>query len=59
MNKYKELRLRASLTQEHVAEKLKVDKSSVSKWESGSCTPKIDKLTTIAKLYNCSIEELL
>ncbi len=59
MNKYKELRIKASLTQKNVAETLEIDKSSVAKWESGSSKPKADKLKPIAKLYRCTVEELL
>lgn len=59
MNKYKELRKKANLTQVSVAKQLKIDKSSVSKWEKGESSPRVDKLTSIAKLYNCSVEDLL
>ena len=35
----KELRERRGLTQAQVADRLNVDKSAVSKWESGDSTP--------------------
>lgn len=60
MNVMRERRLRGGLpTQREVAKILGVQESSVSKWERGLSRPRADKLPTIAKLYGCSIEELL
>ena len=60
MNVMKERRLRGAIpTQREVAEILGVKGSTVSKWERGLSKPRADKLPTIAKLYGCSIEELL
>lgn len=47
------------LSQKAVAVKLGVSPSTVSKWERGEGKPRSDKLPAIARLYNCSIEELL
>lgn len=57
--KMEELRQASKLTQSEVAEKLRVDRSAVAKWEAGAAKPRADKLPALAKLYNCSIEELL
>lgn len=60
MNVMKERRLRGAIpTQKEVARILGVKGSSVSKWENGTAKPRADKLPAIAKLYGCSIEELL
>lgn len=60
MNIMKERRLRSAIpTQREVAEALNVSPSAVSKWERGLGKPQIDKLPAIAKLYGCTIEELL
>ncbi len=53
-------RLRGEIpTQREVAQKLGVQPSAVSKWERGIAKPRADKLPAIAKLYGCTIEELL
>jgi transcriptional regulator with XRE-family HTH domain len=31
----------------------------VCQWENGDALPKADKLVAIAKLYGCTVEELL
>ncbi len=60
MNAMRERRLRGAIpSQRDVAKALGVDVSSVSKWENGITKPRADKLPIIAKLYGCSIEELL
>ena len=60
MNVMKERRLKGAIpTQCEVAKILGVKGSTVSKWERGLSKPRADKLPAIAKLYGCSIEELL
>ena len=60
MNIMRERRLRGAIpTQREVAKLLGGKESSVSKWERGVAKPRADKLSTLAKLYGCSIEELL
>lgn len=56
----RERRLRGAIpTQREVAKILGVRESAVSKWERGLAKPRADKLPAIARLYGCSIEELL
>ncbi len=60
MNAMRERRLRGAVpTQREVAQALGVKESAVSKWERGLAKPRADKLPMIAKLYGCTIEELL
>lgn len=60
MNVMRERRLRGGIpTQREVAKILGVKESAVSKWERGISKPRADKLPAIAKLYGCTIEELL
>ena len=60
MNVMKERRLRGAIpTQREVAKIIGVKESAVSKWERGRSKPRADKLPQLAKLYGCSIEELL
>lgn len=55
----KELRLLAGyLTQESLAEKLCVDRSTVAKWESGVAYPRFEMLQQLSILFSCSIDEI-
>ena len=56
--KLRELRLIRNLTQENVAQYLRVSSQTVSKWERGLLTPDISLLPKIAVLYRCSIDTL-
>ncbi len=53
-----ECRHRRGLTQEEVAEHLKVSKASVSKWETGFTYPDITMLPRIAAFFGISMDEL-
>jgi len=59
MNIFKKYREAASLTQEKTSEQLEVDRSTVAKWETGAAKPRADILPQIAKLYNCTVDDLL
>ena len=60
MNVMRERRLRGAIpTQREVAKILGVKESAVSKWERGLARPRADKLPILAKLYGCTLEELL
>lgn len=48
-----------NLTQEYVAEQLDVSRQAVSKWENGTSDPSTSNLFALAKLFGCSVEELL
>ena len=54
-----ELRKQNNFTQRYVAYELEVSDKAVSKWETGKSTPDLDKLKTLAALYNVPLEELL
>ncbi len=53
------LRRENNLTQEQFAEILKVSRQSVSKWELDATYPDTEKLITISKVFNCSLDYLL
>lgn len=53
------LRKQHNLSQEQVAEKLKVARQTISKWELGETTPEMDKLIMISELYNITLDELM
>ena len=49
----------AGLRQEDVAVKLNIDRSAVAKWETGAAMQRADKLTELAKVLGCTIDELM
>ena len=55
----KERRKELGMTQMELAEKMEVDQSSVACWENGTTGPHRSKLIRLAKVLNCSVEELL
>ena len=57
--KLRELRGRAGLTQEELAERLYVSRTAISKWESGRGYPNIESLKAIAKFFSVTLDELL
>ena len=59
MNKLKEYRLAAGLTQQFVALSLGVKAPSVNNWESGKSKPKTERLKALAELYGVSVDDLL
>ncbi len=59
MHTIKKRRISANMSQEEVAKKLNVTQGAVSQWEDGSCMPRADKLLELARLYDCTVENLL
>lgn len=55
----KEMRERRGLTQAQIADRLEVDKSTVSKWESGDSTPLKKYRRKLCELLGCTEEELI
>ncbi len=53
------LRREKGYSQENLADMLDVSRQSVSKWESGTAMPEIDKLVSIATIFGVSIDSLL
>lgn len=54
----KEFRMSANLTQLELADKLGVQRTTITMWETGEVMPRADKLPEIAKILNCSISDL-
>ena len=54
----KQLRARASLTQEQLGEELGVTAQSISKWETGAAMPDITLLPRLAEEFGVTIDEL-
>lgn len=52
-------RNKASITQEQLAERLDVSRQSVSKWESNTTYPEMEKLLQMCTMFSCSLDTLL
>lgn len=53
------LRKKLNLSQEEVADKLKVSRQTISKWETNQSLPDFDKISPLCELYNISADDLL
>lgn len=54
-----ELRNKAGLSQDELAEKLFVTRQAVSRWENGETLPNTDTLRRLSALFGVSINTLL
>ena len=54
-----ELRNKAGLSQDELAEKIFVTRQAVYRWENGETTPNTDTLKLLSKLFDVSINTLL
>ncbi len=55
----KELRKEKNLTQEELAEKMRVARRTVSRWETGANMPDMDILIDLSDFYGVDLRELL
>jgi len=55
---FKEIRNKRNITQEQLAETLSVSRQTISKWESGLGYPETEKLLSISKELNVSLDYL-
>jgi transcriptional regulator with XRE-family HTH domain len=51
----KDLRKKKNMTQDELAEKLKVTRQAVSNWETGKTQPDIETLTQLAEVFDVSV----
>lgn len=58
MNGFEAMRRRAGFTQESAAARLSLDRSTISKWETGEAFPRGETLKAVSELYGCSIDDL-
>jgi len=54
-----ELRKKASMTQQGLANRINVTDKAVSKWERGVSTPDIDVIPKLAEIFGITVEELM
>ncbi|MCR4257932.1 helix-turn-helix domain-containing protein [Streptococcus uberis] len=57
--KLKTYRKKQGFTQEEVAKRLNVSRTTVSSWETGRTFPDIEKIINLADLYQLSLDQLL
>ena len=57
-NKIRQLRFKAGMTQEQLAEKLGIGPQAVSKWENAAAMPDITTLPLLAEIFGVSIDDL-
>lgn len=54
-----QLRGRAGLSQDALAERLGVSRQSVSKWETDASVPELDKLVRLSQVFGVTLDELV
>jgi len=55
----KEARIQAGLSVSDVMREMNVSDAAVYMWESGKASPKLANLQKLAKLYGCSVDDLI
>ena len=55
----KDIRQQHQLTQEALAERLKVSRSAIARWESGKGIPDIGNLIAISREFDLSLDQLI
>lgn len=46
------------LTQQRLADELRINRSTVAMWEAGESFPRADKLPQLARILGCTINDL-
>lgn len=52
-------RKKMNLTQEQLAQRLDLDRTTVVKWETGKSFPRPDMLVKLTEIFGCTADELL
>lgn len=55
----KKLRKAKKISQEELAEKVRVSRQSVSKWETGETYPEMNNILELCKIFHCNINDLV
>lgn len=55
----RKLRKSKKLSQEDLAEKMRVSRQSVSKWETGDSYPEMNNILELCKIFHCRINDLV
>ena len=54
-----ELRRKAGLSQEELADRIGVSRQAVGKWENAAAVPELDKLIALSEVFGVGVGELL
>ena len=54
----KHLRNMMKMTQEELAEKMRVSRQTVAKWENGESVPDVVKCSELAKIFNITLDDI-
>lgn len=52
-------RKECGLTQKELASKLDVTQGAISQWEQGIVEPSLKYIITMARIFNCTVDELI
>ena len=55
----RQFRKQRGLTQEQLAQRLDLDRTTVVKWETGKSFPRPDMLVKLTEVFGCTADELL
>ena len=55
----KELRKEKNITQEQLADEMRVSRRTVSRWETGSNMPDLDILIDLSEYYDVDLKDIL
>jgi DNA-binding XRE family transcriptional regulator len=59
MTAIQKYRKQKNMTQKQLAEAVGVTQGAVNQWEKGATNPKIETLVVMAKLFDCTLEDLV
>ena len=59
MNAILKLRVRKGITQEELARYVSVDRTTVTKWETGKSKPRVAVLLKLSVVLDCTVDDLL
>lgn len=59
MNEIRRLREQRNMTQEELAKKIGVGRSTVAKWESGDNMPRAKQLIALSQFFEVKVDSLL
>ena len=59
MNNIRKIRVECNFTQEQMAKRVGVERSTVAKWETGASLPRSELLPKLADVLGCTVDELL
>ena len=54
-----QFRRKSGLSKEQLAEKIGVSRQAISKWESGTSTPELEKLLALSECFHITLDELV